>query len=224
LTTIISKYFRPAAISLLFAMPALAQDQSISLSAPLPVDSNVIVGALANGLHYYIRRNTTPLQRAELRLAVNAGSVLEKDNQLGYAHFIEHMAFNGTTHFAKNDLISYLQSVGVRFGADLNASTSFDETEYILPVPTSNPKVVDQAFTILEDWAHGLLFDSAEVVAERGVVREEWRGGRGAGERMLEQWFPRIFRNSIYANRLPIGTETSIMSTTPSQLRAFYKE
>jgi zinc protease len=155
---------------------------------------------------------------------VNAGSVLENNDQLGYAHFIEHMAFNGTTHFAKNDLISYLQSVGVRFGADLNASTAFDETEYILPVPSKDAKVLDQAFTILEDWAHGLLFDSSEVVAERGVVREEWRTGRGAGERMLEQWFPKIFANSIYAQRLPIGTEASIMSATPTKLRAFYKD
>jgi zinc protease len=209
-------------LTFLLGVPVLAQEPA--LSTPLPVDTNVKVGTLSNGLRYYIRRNTTPLQRAELRLVVNTGSILEKDNQLGYAHFIEHMAFNGTTHFAKNDLISYLQSVGVRFGADLNASTSFDETEYILPVPTANPKVVDQAFTILEDWAHGLLFDSAEVVAERGVVREEWRGGRGAGERMLEQWFPKIFRNSMYARRLPIGTEASIMSATPSELRAFYKE
>jgi zinc protease len=182
------------------------------------------MGVLPNGLHYYIRKNSAPEKRAELRLVVNAGSVLETDDQLGLAHFIEHMAFNGTTHFAKNELVGYLQSIGVRFGADLNASTSFDETVYILPVPTDKARIVEQAFTILEDWAHGQLFDSAEVVAERGVVREEWRGGRGSSERMLEQWFPTVFRNSIYAQRLPIGNESSIMTATPSRLRSFYKD
>src|SRR5205809_1940419 len=116
------------------------------------------------------------------------------------------MAFNGTKHFAKNDLVKYLQSIGVRFGADLNAYTSFDETVFILPIPTDTPRIVDRAFTILEDWAHGQIFDSTEVANERGVVREEWRGNRGAGERMLMQILPVALKNSIYAKRLPIGT------------------
>jgi len=216
-----------AAIGCLPIVSLFAQQpvpQTIPLESPIPFDSSAKIGTLPNGLRYYIRKNSMPKQRAELRLIVNAGSVLEKDDQLGLAHFIEHMAFNGTTHFAKNDLVSYLQSVGVRFGADLNASTSFDETEYFLPVPTDKPEVVDRAFTILADWAHGQIFDSAQVVGERGVVHEEWRLGRGAGERMLEKWFPIVFRNSVYAQRIPIGTEQSIMTATPSRLRAFYND
>lgn len=193
------------------------------LSAPLPVDPKVRIGRLPNGLRYYIRQNAKPEKRAELRLVVNAGSIVETDAQLGVAHIVEHTAFNGTTHFAKNDLIKYLQSIGVRFGADLNAYTSFDETVYILPVPTDTARIVEQAFTILEDWARGQLFDSTEVVNERGVVHEEWRGSRGASERMLQQWLPVAFKGSRYATRLPIGTEQSIMSVTPATLRSFYR-
>ncbi len=192
------------------------------LAGRLPVDSAVTIGTLPNGLRYYIRVNHKPEKRAELRLVVNAGSILETDGQLGLAHFIEHMAFNGTTHFPKNDLVSYLQSIGVQFGADLNASTGFDETVYILPVPTDTPRIVDQAFEILGDWAHEQLFDSSEVVAERGVVREEWRGHKGAEDRMMQRWLPIAFKGSRYAVRLPIGNEHSIMTATPSRLRGFY--
>jgi zinc protease len=206
------------------APPASASAPAPSLATPLPVDSKVRIGTLPNGIRYYIRQNPKPEKRAELRLVVNAGSILENDNQLGQAHVVEHTAFNGTTHFARNDLIKYLESVGVRFGADLNASTSFDETVYILPVPTDTARIVEKAFTILEDWAHGQTFDSTEVMNERGVVREEWRGRKGAGDRMLQQWLPVAFRGSRYAQRLPIGTEQSIMAVTPSGLRAFYKE
>jgi len=180
------------------ATPAVAPP----LTTVLPTDPKVKIGTLSNGLRYYIRQNSKPEKRAELRLVVNAGSILENDNQLGYAHIIEHTAFNGTTHFAKNDLIKYLQSIGVRFGADLNAYTSFDETVYILPVPTDTARILDQAFTILEDWAHGQTFDSTEVMNERGVVREEWRGRKGAGDRMLQKWLPIAFKGSRYATRL----------------------
>ncbi|HXT15630.1 MAG TPA: insulinase family protein [Gemmatimonadaceae bacterium] len=193
-----------------------------ALSTPLPTDPRVRIGTLPNGLRYYIRQNKKPEKRAELRLVVNAGSILENENQLGLAHFAEHTAFNGTTHFAKNDLIKYLQSIGVRFGADLNASTGFDETVYILPIPTDTARIVEQAFTILEDWAHGQTFDSTEVANERGVVREEWRLGKGAGDRMLHQWLPIVLKGSKYADRLPIGNEASIMSATPARLRSFY--
>ena len=201
--------------------PARASDAP--LASPLPVDPKVQIGTLPNGIRYYIRQNQKPEKRAELRLVVNAGSILENDNQLGLAHFVEHTAFNGTTHFAKNDLVKYLQSIGVRFGADLNAYTGFDETVYILPIPTDTARIIDQAFTILEDWAHGQVFDSTEVANERGVVREEWRLGKGAGDRMLHQWLPIALRGSKYAERLPIGNEASIMSATPSRLRSFYK-
>jgi len=202
------------------AAPAVAPP----LTTVLPTDPKVKIGTLSNGLRYYIRQNAKPEKRAELRLVVNAGSVLENDKQLGFAHIVEHTAFNGTTHFAKNDLIKYLQSIGVRFGADLNAYTSFDETVYILPVPTDTARIVEQAFTILEDWAHGQTFDSTEVMNERGVVREEWRGRRGAGDRMLQKWLPIAFKGSRYARRLPIGTEPSIMSARPSNLRPFYRD
>jgi zinc protease len=209
--------------------PALAQNKPaasatapIALTSPLPTDPKVRIGTLPNGIHYYIRKNLKPEKRAELRLVVNAGSILENDKQLGLAHFVEHTAFNGTTHFAKNDLVKYLQSIGVKFGADLNASTGFDETVYILPIPTDTTRIVDQAFTILEDWAHGQVFDSTEVTNERGVVREEWRLGKGAGERMLHEWLPIALKGSLYADRLPIGNEQSIMSATPSRLRSFY--
>jgi zinc protease len=220
----------PFALSVALTAPALAQnakpaasDAVPSLTAALPIDAKVRIGTLANGLHYYIRQNAKPEKRAELRLVVNAGSVIENPSQLGLAHFVEHTAFNGTTHFAKNDLVKYLQSIGVRFGADLNASTGFDETVYILPIPTDTARIVDQAFTILEDWAHGQTFDSTEVTNERGVVREEWRLGKGAGERMLKQWLPIALKGSIYADRLPIGNDQSIMTATPARLRSFYK-
>ncbi|MGK2962754.1 MAG: M16 family metallopeptidase [Gemmatimonadaceae bacterium] len=207
-----------------FAAPAVAQQPATPLDAKLPVDPKVKVGTLENGIRYYIRQNSRPENRAELRLVVNAGSVLESPDQLGLAHFLEHTAFNGTTHFAKNDLIKYLESIGVRFGADLNAYTSFDETVYILPIPTDTARIVDQAFLILEDWAHGQLFDSTEVANERGVVREEWRGRKGASDRMLQQWLPIAFKGSRYAERLPIGTEESIMAANPEKLRRFYRD
>ena len=191
------KILNSAVLSVVLATPVLAQAKPtasatapIPLTATLPVDSKIKIGTLPNGIRYYIRKNLKPEKRAELRLVVNAGSTLETDDQLGFAHFVEHTAFNGTTHFAKNDLVKYLQSIGVRFGADLNAYTGFDETVYILPIPTDTARIVDQAFTILEDWARGQVFDSAEVVNERGVVREEWRLGKGAGDRMLHQWLP----------------------------------
>src|SRR5258708_22506221 len=137
---------RHVILCLLAAASASAQSPAVSPAQPLPIDPKVIVGALPNGLKYYIRKNSRPEKRAELRLVVNAGSILEDDDQRGLAHFIAHTAFNGTTHFKKNDLISYLQSIGVRFGADLNASTSFDETLYILPIPTDTARQIDEAF------------------------------------------------------------------------------
>jgi zinc protease len=192
--------------------------------APLALDPKVRAGVLSNGMHYYVRSNFTPAKRAELRLVVNVGSIVEDDDQRGMAHVIEHMAFNGTAHFQKNELVSYLQSIGVRFGADLNASTSFDETVYTLQVPTDTARIVEQAITVLEDWAHGQLFDSTEVANERGVVVEEWRLGKGAGDRMRQQYWPVIFRGSRYADRWVIGTQESILSSTPTLLRRFYND
>ena len=212
------------ALAFFASASAIAQTPVAASTDTLPTDPKVIIGTLPNGLRYYIRKNARPEKRAELRLVVNTGSILEDDDQRGLAHFVEHMAFNGTTHFKKNDLISYLQSIGVRFGADLNASTTFDETVYILPVPTDTARILDKSFEILDDWARGQTFDSTEVVNERGVVLEEWRDGRGASERMLQQWLPIAFKGSRYALRLPIGTDTSIKSAQPSRLRRFYTD
>lgn len=190
----------------------------------MPVDPNVKIGKLANGLTYYIRKNSLPEKRVEMRLVVNAGSILEDDDQRGLAHFMEHMNFNGTTHFPKNELVSYLQSIGVEFGADLNAYTSFDETVYILPVPTDKPGLLDKGLQILQDWAHNATLDSAEIEKERGVVIEEWRLGRGADERMMKQTLPVQYQGSKYADHLPIGNRETLEHFPQNALRRFYKE
>jgi zinc protease len=191
---------------------------------PLPADPHVVTGTLPNGVRYYVRENRRPEQRAELRLVVNAGSILEDDDQLGLAHFVEHMAFNGTRNFEKQELVAYLESIGMRFGADLNAYTSFDETVYMLQVPTDSMAPLVQALQILEDWAHGITFDAAEIEKERGVVLEEWRLGQGAGERLRKQYFPTLFRDSRYAGRLPIGTPAVLETFTREQLVRFYHD
>jgi len=193
------------------------------LTDPLPVDPDVKVGKLSNGLTYYIRRNVKPEKKVELRLAVNAGSVLENDNQLGLAHFMEHMGFNGSKNFPKNELVDFLQKSGVKFGADLNAYTGFDETVYILPIPTEDEAVVEKGFTVLEDWAFNNLFDKNEVEKERGVVLEESRLSKGAQERMSRLYFPKLFNGSKYADRLPIGKDQTLRTFKPETLTSFYK-
>lgn len=193
------------------------------LTDPIPIDPNVKIGKLANGLIYYIRKNLKPEKKVELRLAVNAGSVLENDNQRGLAHFMEHMGFNGTKNFQKNELVDYLQKTGVEFGADLNAYTSFDETVYVLPIPTDDPAVVEKGFTVLEDWAFNNLFDKNEVEKERGVVLEESRLSKGSDERMSRQYFPKLFNGSKYAERLPIGTDEVLKNFKHETLKSFYK-
>ncbi len=203
---------------------AVASRPAAAQSPVLQRDSAVYTGKLPNGLRYWIRHNSYPAHRLELRLVVHAGSILEADDQRGLAHFIEHMAFNGTTHFARNDLVKYLESIGVRFGADLNAETSFDQTIYILPVPTDSAGVVPRAFDVLQDWAMGDQFDSSEVVAERGVVLGEWRSGLGAGSRVRDREFPVLFQGSRYASRLPIGDTAIIAHAEPSQLKQFYHD
>ena len=215
------RFVRRALALLLFAVPAAAQSPVDSL---LPVDPSVTIGTLPNGLRYYVRVNHRPEHRAELRLVVNAGSILEDDDQRGLAHFVEHMAFNGTTHFKKQELVDYIESIGMRFGADLNAGTSFDETVYQLTVPTDTAAIVRKAFQILEDWAHGVTFDTTEIRKERGVVLEEWRLGRGAGQRMFDKQLPVLFRGSRYAVRLPIGTPECIQKCPPTAMRRFYHD
>ncbi|MBX2804212.1 MAG: insulinase family protein [Myxococcales bacterium] len=194
------------------------------LARPLPVDPGVRSGVLDNGLAWYIEVNREPAQRAVLRLAVDAGSVLEDDDQLGLAHFVEHMAFNGTENFPGNDMIRYLESVGTRFGPHLNAHTSFEETVYKLTVPTDDAEVFDKAFVVLSDWAGGMTFDPAEIDAERGVVLEEWRTRLGPSERIREQIMPKIFFGSPYPDRMPIGTETSLKTFEHEAATRFYRD
>lgn len=195
-----------------------------NLSDPLPLDAKVIKGKLPNGLTYYIRPNGKPEQKVELRLAVNTGSILEDDDQQGLAHFMEHMNFNGTKNFQKNDLVSYLQSIGVQFGADLNAYTSFDETVYILPIPTDKPGNLDKGFQIIEDWAHAALLTDKDINDERGVVLEESRLGKGADDRMMQKYLPRLLNGSKYANRLPIGKDDILKNFKPDVIRRFYRD
>jgi len=197
--------------------------QPINLEKELPIDPKVKIGKLDNGLVYYIHKNSKPEKRVELRLVVKAGSMQETDEQVGLAHFAEHMAFNGSKHFKKNDLISYMQSIGMRFGGDINAYTSFDETVYMLTVPTDNINQLDTGFLVLQDWAAYLSMESKEIDAERGVIIEEWRLGKNADERMRKIWFPVVFTNSLYAERLPIGTYENLKSFKHETLRNFYK-
>jgi zinc protease len=197
---------------------------ALKLDAPLPSGPQVKVGKLPNGLTWYIQKNTRPERKLELRLVVKAGSILEDEDQQGLAHFVEHMAFNGSTHFQKHELVDYLQSIGVKFGADLNAYTSFDETVYILPIPLDRPENLGKAFQVLEDWAHGLTFDDAVIDKERGIVLEELRLGKGAGDRIGKQLYPKIYNGSRYAERLPIGKEDVLRTFKPDTLRRYYRD
>ena len=199
--------------------PGFAQD----LNAPLPLDLAISTGTLPNGLTFFIRHNALPNDRVMLRLAVKAGSIDEADDQRGLAHVLEHMAFNGTAHFKPGELVSYLESIGAQFGAHVNAYTSFDETVYMLDVPTEKAGVLERGFEALSDFAGGLTLDPAEIDRERGVVIEEWRGRLGAGTRMQEPQLKALFGASRYIDRLPIGTPEILKSFPPQRLRDFYQ-
>ncbi|MFC1607505.1 M16 family metallopeptidase [Candidatus Latescibacterota bacterium] len=190
----------------------------------LPLDSNVTVGKLDNGLTYYIRENPKPEKRMELRLVVKAGSVAEDDDQQGLAHFIEHMAFNGTKNFEKQALVNFLESIGMRFGSDINASTSFDEIIYQLQVPTDSVHIMETAFQVIEDWAHNISFDEDEIDKERGVIIEEWRSRRGAQARMIDKQLPILFTGSKYADRLPIGKVEAIEGFDVKTFKDYYSD
>ena len=221
------RFFYSIALTMLLIIPAswgFGQNTSIDYSYTLPVDPAVRMGKLDNGLVYYIRQNSKPEKRVELRLAVNAGSILENDNQQGLAHFTEHMCFNGTKTFPKNELINFLQKTGVQFGADINAYTSFDETVYMLQLPTDEPGLVDKGFQVLEDWAHNVTFDGKEIDKERGVIVEEWRLGLGAQDRMMKKFLPVILKGSQYAERVPIGKVEVLESFKHETLRSFYHD
>ena len=190
----------------------------------LTIDPNVSIGQLENGLTYYIRENRKPEKRANFYLAVNAGSVLEDENQQGLAHLVEHMAFNGTKHFKKQELVDYFETIGVAFGPDLNAYTSFDETVYMIEVPTDDKDIISQAIQILEDWAHGISFEEEDIDGERPVVGEEWRLGQGARQRMFNKILPVVLNNSQYASRLPIGKKAVIDTAHYSTIRKYYTD
>ena len=218
------KLLRKLCIASVLLASAWSAHAALNLSDPLPVGPQVIKGELPNGLTYYIQKNSRPEKRLELRLVIKAGSILEDEDQLGLAHVVEHMAFNGSTNFKKHELISYLQSIGVKFGADLNAYTSFNETVYMLPIPTENPDNVKKGFLVLQDWAQGVSFNDADTDAERGIVLEELRLGKGLQDRVNKVLLPKIFSGSLYAKRLPIGTEESLKGFKHEAIKRFYKD
>ena len=193
-------------------------------SDQLPITPDVKIGKLSNGLTYDIQNNGKPEDKVELRLAIKAGSILETEDQLGLAHFMEHMNFNGTTNFKKNELVDYLQSIGVEFGADLNAYTGFDQTVYILPIPSDDPEKLDKGFQILQDWAGGALLTDEDIDEERGVVIEEYRTRLGAETRMQSKYLDKIAYKSKYADRLPIGTKENLETFEYKSLRNFQKD
>ena len=204
----------------LITAAASAQD----LAAPLALDPAIRTGTLPNGLTFFIRRNGQPEKRALLRLAVKAGSVDEADDQRGLAHLLEHMAFNGTTHFKSGELVSYLESIGSRFGPDVNAYTSFDETVYMLEVPTDREDVFTRGMEALSDFAGGISLDPAEIDRERGVVIEEWRGRQGAGTRMRAAQMAALYGESRYVDRLPIGSPELLKTVSAQRVRDFYQD
>ncbi len=210
-------------IWILAATLCFAQPQ-FKLSDPLPTDPKVTKGVLANGMTYYVRANSTPKNRADLYLVVKAGSVEEDDNQLGLAHFAEHLAFNGTKNFPKHELINYLESIGMEFGPEINAYTSFDETVYMIKVPLDSTKFMDKGLQVLYDWASQVTDADDEIDKERGVIHEEWRGGRDADERMMQKWLPVFLHDSKYADRLPIGKMEIVDHFAPELLRKFRKD
>ncbi|UIR57980.1 insulinase family protein [Sphingobacterium sp. SRCM116780] len=205
------------------ARAILAQD-TVSWDQKLPFDNEVLTGKLKNGFTYYIRRNVEPEKRVTMYLANKVGSILENEEQLGLAHFLEHMNFNGLKHFPKNELINYLQKAGVRFGSDLNAYTGFDETVYQLPIPSDDPELLKNGLQVMRDWAQDALLTTDEIDKERGIVMEEMRGNRGVSQRLQDKFFPIVLNGSRYSKRLPIGTEKIITTFKPETIRKFHQD
>lgn len=194
------------------------------LNQKIPLDPKLKTGKLDNGITYYIRQNKRPEQKIELRLVINAGSINEEDDQQGLAHMAEHMAFNGTKNFKKNELVSFLQDIGVGIGNDLNAYTGFDETVYILPIPTDKKGNIEKGFQVLEDWAHQVTYLTPDIEGERAIILEESRLGKGAEDRMFRKILPKLLAGSKYGQRLPIGVDSIIQHFNPDAIRRFYKE
>jgi len=194
------------------------------LNNKLPIDPSVRSGKLENGMSYFIKKNSKPENRVELRLALKAGSIQEDENQLGLAHFIEHMEFNGSEHFSANELVNYLEKVGTKFGPDLNAYTSFDETVYMLQVRTDESKQLDTGMLVIYDWAGKATFDHKEIDKERGVVISEWRSRLSPGQRMMQKYYPILYKGSRYAKRLPIGDPEIVKHAKYETIKKFYKD
>ena len=203
--------------------PTLEPTATPEPDASLAFDPLVVRGTLSNGLSYYIRHNEEPRDRAQIALVIKAGSVHEEESQQGLAHFVEHMAFNGTKRFAKQEIVEYLESIGNIFGPDVNAQTGFDDTTYWLEIPTDDAEIAETAFQILSDWAYGISFDPEEVELESGVVVEEWRLYQGFGSRLQDNLLQLLFGSSLYANRSPIGLPEVVENATTEQLREYYE-
>ena len=216
-----------AATRIAAAQPTTSAPSSAAqapLTAIVAFDPQVRAGRLPNGLQYFVRANAQPQGRAELRLVVDAGSVLEDDDQRGLAHFVEHMSFNGTQHFPGQDVASFIQALGMKFGVHVNAHTSFDETVYQLQVPTDSRAAIDGSLLIMEDWAHNVSFEPAAIEKERGVVLEEWRLGLGPESRLRDAHMPVQLKGARYADRSPIGRPDIIQNVSPARLRQFYTD
>jgi zinc protease len=213
-------------LAFIFAFTSL-QAQSIKvtdLKAKIPMDKAIRYGKLSNGMTYYIKVNKKPEKRMEIILATKVGAVLEDDDQNGLAHFTEHMAFNGTKHFPKNDLVNFLESTGVKFGADLNAFTSYDKTIYMLQLPTDKQDLVLKGVEVIRDWAGNLLFDPKEIEKERGVILEEWRLGKGAQDRISKVHDKVLYYNSRYVERDVIGDTNVILHAPRENFTRFYND
>ncbi|MBO6183761.1 MAG: insulinase family protein [Chryseobacterium sp.] len=209
---------------ILSSVAAIVLMSSMAFAQNIPMDPSVRTGTLPNGMKYYIKKNNLPEKKVDFRLAINAGSILEDENQRGLAHFMEHMNFNGTKNFPDNKLVDFLQSIGVKFGQHLNAYTSFDETVYMLPVPLDKPGNLDSGLKVMEDWAFNATLTDAQINKERGVVLEELRLGLGADKRMSDKYLPKLLYKSQYANRLPIGTKEVLQNFKPDVIRQFHKD
>ena len=214
--------FLAAVLTMFSATAAVAQEMQMP---PIPVDPAVRIGKLDNGLTYYIRHNDYPEHVANFYIAQRVGSINEEESQRGLAHFLEHMAFNGSEHFKGNGIIEFCRSLGVEFGSDLNAYTSIDQTVYrVCNVPTKRATALDSCLLILKDWSNGLSLEPDEIDKERDVVHNEWRLGEGPSQRMLQRALPKTYPGSKYGERLPIGLMSVIDSFKPQTLRAYYQK
>ena len=205
-------------------LPGGDKEKKSDLTAQVPLDKKVRYGKLDNGFTYYIRNNKKPENMIQFRLVSNAGSIMERDDQQGLAHFCEHMAFNGIKGYPHNEMIQKLQQHGVEFGRDINAYTSFDQTVYYVNMPANDPEMVKMGIEILDGWAGNILFDQKEIESERGVIHEEWRGGVGHGDRLRKKTWPIMLKGSLYADRLPIGKEEVIMNFQRQSIVDFFND